>query len=86
MADSRPNSEADEGDLGEAASSPKERTRTGSFTSEGNNADDMDVHEERGGEAEILRIEDLEVRDSITKPQDGGNDGDDDRDNHAETG
>jgi hypothetical protein len=58
----------------------------GLFTSEGSNADDMDIHEESGGEAGILRIEDLEVRDSIAKPEDGGNGGDEDRDNLAETG
>ncbi len=38
-----------------------------------------------GGEAGILRIEDLEVRGSIAEPQEQGNE-DQDRDNLAETG
>ncbi len=38
----------EEMEVGEPGS-PTDRTRTGSFTSEGSNADDMDVHEESGG-------------------------------------
>jgi hypothetical protein len=70
-------------EVGEVASSPTAQTRVGSFTSESSNADDMDVHEDSGGEAEILRLEDLEVQRSIAEPQE--QDGNEDRDNRKET-
>jgi hypothetical protein len=45
--------------------------------SEGSNADDMDVHEGSEGEVPALRIEDLQVQDSVVEPHDeGGNDED----------